>query len=113
MVYDGAQARKLRPSLGELAFSFLKLGTIAFGGPAAHIAMMEEEFVARRGWLTQEEFLDWLATANIIPGPSSTELAIFIGYGQRGWSGLIVAGCSFIIPAAILVTLFEIGRAHV
>ena len=106
MVDDGAQARKLRPSLGELAFSFLKLGTIAFGGPAAHIAMMEEEFVGRRGWLTREEFLDRLATANIIPGPSSTELAIFIGYGQRGWPGLIVAGCCFIIPAAILVTLF-------
>jgi chromate transporter len=92
-------------SLAELAFVFLKLGTIAFGGPAAHIAMMEEEFVGRRGWLTQEEFLDRLATANLIPGPSSTELAIFIGYGQRGWPGLIVAGCSFIIPAAILVSL--------
>ncbi len=112
MVDDGAQARKLRPSLGELAFSFLKLGTIAFGGPAAHIAMMEEEFVGRRGWLTREEFLDRLATANIIPGPSSTELAIFIGYGQRGWPGLIVAGCCFIIPAAILVTLFAAAYVH-
>jgi chromate transporter len=81
------------------------LGTIAFGGPAAHIAMMEEEFVGRRGWLTREEFLDRLASANLIPGPSSTELAIFIGYGQREWPGLIVAGCCFIIPAAILVTL--------
>jgi chromate transporter len=106
MVDDGAQLRKPSPSLAEVALSFLKLGTIAFGGPAAHIAMMEEEFVRKRGWLTQEEFLDRLATANIIPGPSSTELAIFIGYGQRGWPGLIVAGCCFIIPAAILVTLF-------
>ncbi len=100
-----AVSEKKPVSLAELAFVFLKLGTIAFGGPAAHIAMMEEEFVARRGWLTQEEFLDRLATANLIPGPSSTELAIFIGYGQRGWPGLIVAGCCFIIPAAILVSL--------
>ena len=106
MVNDGAPLRKPSPSLAEVALSFLKLGTVAFGGPAAHIAMMEEEFVRKRGWLTQEEFLDRLATANVIPGPSSTELAIFIGYGQRGWPGLIVAGCCFIIPAAILVTLF-------
>ncbi|MGA2695379.1 MAG: chromate efflux transporter [Terriglobales bacterium] len=101
-----APSTRQRPSLAEVAASFLKLGTIAFGGPAAHIAMMEEEFVGRRGWLTREEFLDRLASANLIPGPSSTELAIFIGYGQRGWPGLIVAGCCFIIPAAILVTLF-------
>jgi len=100
-----APSTRQRPSLAEVAASFLKLGTIAFGGPAAHIAMMEEEFVGRRGWLTREEFLDRLASANLIPGPSSTELAIFIGYGQRGWPGLIVAGCCFIIPAAILVTL--------
>jgi chromate transporter len=93
-------------SLAQIAYSFLKLGAFAFGGPAAHIAMMEEEFVRKRGWLTHEEFLDRLAAANLIPGPSSTELAIFIGYGQRGWPGLIVAGCCFIIPAAILVTLF-------
>ncbi|MGA2355936.1 MAG: chromate efflux transporter [Terriglobales bacterium] len=92
-------------SLGEIAWVFLKLGTIAFGGPAAHLAMMEEEFVRRRKWITQAEFLDRLATANLIPGPSSTEVAIFIGQLKRGWRGLIVAGCSFIIPAALMVSV--------
>ena len=92
-----------RVSLAALAASFLKLGTIAFGGPAAHIAMMEEEFVRRRRWLTEQEFLDRLGAANLIPGPSSTEMAIYIGHTKRGWMGLIVAGCCFIIPAAILV----------
>jgi chromate transporter len=90
--------------LTELAAVFLKLGTIAFGGPAAHIAMMEQEFVRRRHWLTEGDFLDRLATANLIPGPSSTELAIFIGYSKRGWRGLIVAGACFILPAAVLVS---------
>lgn len=89
--------------LQEIALVFLKLGTIAFGGPAAHIAMMEDEFVTRRQWLTREQFLDRLAAANLIPGPSSTEMAIFIGYEKRSWAGLLVAGCSFILPAAILV----------
>jgi chromate transporter len=92
-------------SLGEIALVFLKLGTIAFGGPAAHLAMMEEEFVRRRRWITQAEFLDRLATANLIPGPSSTEVAIFVGQLKRGWRGLIVAGCCFIIPAAAMVSL--------
>jgi chromate transporter len=91
-------------SLAEIAVVFLKLGTIAFGGPAAHLAMMEEEFVRRRQWITHAEFLDRLATANLIPGPSSTEVAIFIGQLKRGWRGLIVAGCCFIIPAAIIVS---------
>jgi chromate transporter len=90
-------------SLRELALVFLKLGTIAFGGPAAHIAMMEDEFVARRQWLTREQFLDRLGAANLMPGPSSTEMAIFIGYEKRGWPGLLVAGCTFILPAAIMV----------
>ena len=92
-------------SLGEIALVFLKLGTIAFGGPAAHLAMMEEEFVRRRHWITQAEFLDRLAAANLIPGPSSTEVAIFLGQLKRGWRGLIVAGCCFIIPAAVIVSL--------
>jgi chromate transporter len=90
-------------SLGEIAFVFLKLGTIAFGGPAAHIAMMEDEFVTRRQWLTREQFLDRLGAANLIPGPSSTEMAIFIGYEKSGWLGLLVAGFCFIFPAAIMV----------
>lgn len=100
-----------RPSLSELALVFLKLGTTAFGGPAAHIAMMEEEFVRRRGWLSQQEFLDRLGAANLIPGPSSTEMAIHIGLAKRGWRGLLVAGCCFIVPAAILVGL--IAAAYV
>jgi chromate transporter len=91
-------------SLSELSFAFLKLGTIAFGGPAAHLAMMEEEFVRRRKWITHEQFLDRLATANLIPGPSSTEVAIFIGQLKRGWRGLVVAGACFIIPAALIVS---------
>lgn len=90
-------------SLSELALVFLKLGTIAFGGPAAHIAMMEDEFVTRRRWLTREQFLDRLGAANLIPGPSSTEMCIFIGYEKQGWRGLLIAGCSFILPAAIMV----------
>jgi chromate transporter len=92
-------------SLCEIALVFLKVGTIAFGGPAAHLAMMEEEFVRRRRWITQAEFLDRLATANLIPGPSSTEVAIFVGQLKRGWRGLIVAGCCFIVPAALMVSL--------
>jgi len=92
-----------RVSLWELATVFLKLGTIAFGGPAAHIALMEQEFVRRRQWLTKQEFLDRLGAANLIPGPSSTEMAIYVGHMKRGWTGLIVAGSCFIIPAAILV----------
>jgi chromate transporter len=98
-----AERASERVSLLALAAAFLKLGTIAFGGPAAHIALMEEEFVRRRQWLTQQQFLDRLGAANLIPGPSSTEMAIYIGYTKRGWLGLIVAGCCFIIPAAILV----------
>ncbi len=100
-----------RVSLLELATAFLRLGTIAFGGPAAHIAFMEEEFVRRRQWLTQQEFLDRLGAANLIPGPSSTEMAIYVGHAKRGWPGLIVAGCCFIIPAAILVCV--IAAAYV
>jgi chromate transporter len=93
------------PSLAELAVVFLKLGTTAFGGPAAHIAMMEDEFVRKRHWITEAEFLDRLAAASLIPGPSSTEVAIFIGQAKRGWPGLVIGGCCFIIPAALLVTL--------
>jgi chromate transporter len=100
-----------RVTLWEIAIVFLKLGTIAFGGPAAHIALMEEEFVRRRGWLTRQEFLDRLGAANLIPGPSSTEMAIYIGHTKRGWPGLMIAGCCFIVPAAALVCL--IAAAYV
>jgi chromate transporter len=94
-----------QPSMSELAFVFLKLGTISLGGPAAHIAMMESEFVRKRRWITEADFLDRLAAANLIPGPSSTELAIFVGHSKRGWAGLLVAGCCFIIPAAVMVAM--------
>jgi chromate transporter len=92
------------PALFDLAVVFLKLGTIAFGGPAAHIAMMEDEVVRRRRWLTSEEFLDLLGATNLIPGPNSTEMAIHIGYRRAGFAGLLVAGMFFILPAAIIVT---------
>lgn len=97
--------RARQPSLSELALVFLKLGTIAFGGPAAHIAMMQDEFVRKRKWITEADFLDRLGAANLIPGPSSTEVAIFIGHAKRSWAGLLVAGCCFIIPAAVMVAL--------
>ncbi len=93
-----------RSSLSELAGLFLKLGTTAFGGPAAHIAMMEEEVVRRRRWLTREQFLDYLGATNLIPGPNSTELAIHIGHSRAGWPGLLVAGACFILPATLIVT---------
>ena len=90
--------------LSEVATLFLKLGTTAFGGPAAHIAMMEDEVVRRRGWLTREQFLDYVGATNLIPGPNSTELAIHIGHARAGWPGLLIAGVSFILPAALIVT---------
>lgn len=93
-----------RHSLSELAGLFLRLGTTAFGGPAAHIAMMEEEVVRRRQWLTREEFLDLLGATNLIPGPNSTEMAIHIGQRRAGWAGLLVAGGCFILPAALIVS---------
>jgi chromate transporter len=85
---------------------FLKLGTTAFGGPAAHVALMEDELVRRRSWLTREEFLDLLGATNLIPGPNSTEMAIHVGHRRAGWAGLVVAGCCFILPAALIVTGF-------
>jgi chromate transporter len=95
--------------LSELAWLFLKLGTLAFGGPAAHIAMMEEEVVRRRQWVSREEFLDLLGATNLIPGPNSTELAIHIGHRRAGWAGLLVAGLCFILPAAVIVTAIAWG----
>ena len=95
----------MRGKLKELAVLFLKLGSIAFGGPAAHIAMMEDEVVKRRGWLTHEHFLDLLGTTNLIPGPNSTEMAIHIGYVRCGWKGVAVAGVCFILPAVAITLL--------
>jgi chromate transporter len=92
----------VKTRLLELFWLFVRLGTTAFGGPAAHIAMMEQEVVRRRGWLTSEEFLDLLGTTNLIPGPNSTELAIHVGHRRAGVPGLVVAGLAFIVPAALL-----------
>jgi chromate transporter len=94
----------MRPALVELARLFLKLGTIGFGGPAAHIALMEDEVVRKRRWLSREDFLDLVSATNLIPGPNSTELAIHIGYRQAGFAGLVVAGACFILPATLIVT---------
>lgn len=93
----------------ELAFLFLKLGMTAFGGPAAHIAMMEDEVVHRKKWMTHEHFLDLLGATNLIPGPNSTEMAIHIGLLRGGWKGLILAGVCFIGPAVVITLLL----AHV
>ena len=90
-------------SIPELAIFFLRLGLTAFGGPAAHIAIMEDELVRRRQWLSRDKFLDLLGASNLIPGPSSSELAIHIGYLRAGWPGLLVAGSCFILPATIIV----------
>ncbi|WP_437635017.1 chromate efflux transporter [Sorangium sp. So ce854] len=96
-------------ALRELALLFLRLGTTAFGGPAAHVAMMEDEVVRRRGWMTREEFLDLYGATNLIPGPSSTELAIHVGHRRAGWAGLLVAGGCFIFPAALITLGFAWG----
>src|SRR5258708_12508022 len=93
---------KLR-RLRELALNFLKIGATAFGGPPAHIAMMEEEFVQRRGWLDHQRFLDLIGAVNLLPGPNSTELALYIGLMRAGWPGLIVPGVAFILPSPLLL----------
>ena len=95
--------------LPEIATLFLKLGTTAFGGPAAHIAMMDDEVVARRRWLTREQFLDYVGAVHLIPGPNSTELAIHIGHARAGWPGLVVAGVCFILPAFAIVFSIAVG----
>ena len=92
--------------LGEIAALFLKLGVIGFGGPAAHIAMMEEEVVQKRNWMSREQFLDLVGVTSIIPGPNSTEMAIHVGYLRGGFMGLLVAGLCFILPAVTVTTLF-------
>jgi chromate transporter len=96
---ESSRGRELR----ELALLFLRLGATAFGGPAVHIAMMEEEVVRRRRWLAREEFLDLLGATNLIPGPNSTEMAIHVGHRRAGRAGLVVAGTCFILPAFLIV----------
>ncbi|HEV8311346.1 MAG TPA: chromate efflux transporter [Methylomirabilota bacterium] len=96
-------------SVGEVAGLFLKLGLIGFGGPAAHIAMMEDEVVRRRRWLTRERFLDLLGATNLIPGPNSTEMAIHVGFVRAGWRGLLAGGACFILPAMLITLAIAVG----
>ena len=98
--------------LWELFRLFTKLGFVAFGGPAAHVAMMREEVVRRRGWMGDQEFLDLNGATNLIPGPNSTELAIHIGRERAGWRGLVVAGTCFIVPAVLIVLAFAVLYAR-
>jgi len=95
-------SQKNKSDLKELARLFLKLGITAFGGPAAHIAMMRHEVVIKRGWLTEQHFLDLIGATNLIPGPNSTEMAIHIGQERAGWKGLLIAGFCFIMPAVMI-----------
>ncbi len=92
--------------LKEIASLFFKLGSISFGGPAAHIAMMEDEVVKKRKWMTQQHFLDVMGATNIIPGPNSTEMTMHCGYERAGWKGLLVAGLCFILPAVFITGIF-------
>jgi chromate transporter len=92
--------------LKEIALLFLKLGLIGFGGPAAHIAMMEEEVVNRRKWMSRQHFLDLVGATNLIPGPNSTEMTMHCGHERAGWKGLFTAGACFIFPAVVLTGLF-------
>ena len=94
----------LAQRLLEVAGLFLRLGITAFGGPAAHIAMMHTEIVQQRKWLNDQEFLDLIGATNLIPGPNSTEMAIHIGFLRAGWPGLLLAGACFILPAMLIVT---------
>lgn len=92
--------------IAEIAKLFLKLGFIGFGGPAAHIAMMQKEVVVKRKWMSEQHFLDLLGATNLIPGPNSTEMAIHIGYDKGGWKGLLTAGLCFILPAVFITGIF-------
>jgi len=93
-------------NLKEIASLFFKLGSIAFGGPAAHIAMMQDEVVQKRKWISQQHFLDLIGATNLIPGPNSTEMTMHCGHERGGWKGMLVAGVSFIFPAVVITMLF-------
>jgi chromate transporter, chromate ion transporter (CHR) family len=97
-----AQNTEVKGSLSEIAKVFFKLGCIGFGGPAVHIAMMEEEVVRKRKWITGEHFLDLVGATNLIPGPNSTEMTMHCGHERAGWKGLVVAGTCFILPAVVI-----------
>ncbi len=95
-----------KADLLDIAKLFLKLGIIGFGGPAAHIAMMQQEVVVKRKWLSDQHFIDLIGATNLIPGPNSTEIAIHIGHEKGGWKGLLVAGLCFILPAVFITGIF-------
>jgi chromate transporter len=97
---------KQKKELKEIALLFFKLGSIAFGGPAAHIAMMEDEVVLKRKWMTHAHFLDLIGATNLIPGPNSTEMTMHCGYERAGWKGMFVAGFCFIFPAVVITAIF-------
>ncbi len=103
MATNEASAARPAGHLGEIAGVFLRIGVTGFGGPAAHVAMLREEVVRRRAWVSDQEFLDLLGAANVIPGPNSTELAIHLGYRRGGWRGFFLAGACFILPAVLIV----------
>ena len=109
MLETQTQAFSYRERVLEVVIFFLRLGLTAFGGPAAHIAIMHDETVKRRKWVSEQEFLDLLGTANLIPGPTSTELAIYLGFRRVGWLGLVLAGVCFILPAMLIVLLLAWG----
>ncbi len=98
-----------RSRLSEVAKVFTRLGFIAFGGPAAHIAMMENEVVKKRGWMTADHFLDLVGATNLIPGPNSTEMTMHCGHERAGWKGLIIAGMCFITPAVLITGILAWG----
>jgi chromate transporter len=106
-----AKTTRNEKRLGEIAVAFLRLGFIAFGGAVAHMALMEEEFVRRRGWLSREEFVDRVGAVNLLPGPSSTEMAIYLGQLRGGLPGLLIAGAAFILPSALMMV--GLGWAYV
>src|SRR5690606_9951230 len=98
--------QRMGKNLKEVALLFFKLGSIAFGGPAAHIAMMEDEVVKKRKWMTHQHFLDLVGATNLIPGPNSTEMTMHCGHERAGWKGLIVAGACFVFPAVVITMVF-------
>ena len=110
----GDPSGRVKPA--ELFLQFLKLGLIAFGGPAAHAGLMEREIVNRKKWITQEMFLDFIGSVNLIPGPNSTQLTMLVGYRKGGFRGMMLSGMGFIIPAAVITGVlawFYVNTGHI
>ncbi len=100
-------APEMRATLSEVARSYLRLGATAFGGPASHLAMMRSELVTRRGWVSEQELLDFIGGASLLPGPTSTEVALMLARRRKGWTGLIVGGTCFVLPSMLLVLVLS------